>query len=214
LTAGRRLAALAVLALAGAGSCASSAPKFVDFSEGRRSFRSEDYEKVLMQWTRHAKTIRIYEGTVIEMWGTYKSWEFRQAYIERYAAVYGLSEAEKAALYTAQKDAVQQTYEFHVAVQTTSFAWNDLDKQATAWRISLIDATGAEIAPRRIERLKLPELYETQFFPSRTEFTTTYLIRFSRADAESAGFAGPGTGRIMFRVASPLAKGELTWQAR
>lgn len=209
---GRLLAAVAWLALAGA--CASSAPPYVDFSDTRRNFRTEDYEKVLTSWTRHAKTIRVYEGTVIEMWGIFKSWEFRQAYIERYAAVYSLSETEKAALYNAQREAARQTYELHVAVQTTSFAWNDLDKEASAWRISLVDASGNEIAPRRVERLKLPELYESQFFPNRTEFTTTYLVRFNRLEAESAGFTGPGTGRVIFRVASPLAKGELIWQTR
>jgi hypothetical protein len=40
---------------------------------------------------------------VIETWGVYKSWEFRQAYVERYAKIYSLSDAEKAALYESQR---------------------------------------------------------------------------------------------------------------
>jgi hypothetical protein len=101
-----------------------------------------------------------------------------------------------------------------VAVQMTNYKWNDLEKETSAWRISLVDGAGAEIAPRRVELLKLPELYETQFFPNRTEFSQTYLIRFSRAEAEAAGFGGPSTGRIALRIASPLAKNEIVWESK
>jgi hypothetical protein len=194
--------------------CASSAPKYVDFSEANRSLRSEDYERVLALWTRHAKTVVVYQGTVIELWATYKSWEFRQAYIERYAKVYSLSDAERASLYNTQREAERQTYEFHVSVQMTNYKWNDLDKETSAWRVSLIDGSGSEIAPRRIEMLRLPELYESQFFPNRTEFSQTYLIRFSRTEAQAAGFSGAATGRLSLRVASPLAKAEVVWQAK
>jgi hypothetical protein len=196
------------------GGCASAVPPTVDFSDANRSFRSEDYDKVFTSWSRHAKAVVVYEGTVIETWAVYKSWEFRQAYVERYAKVYSLSDAEKAALYHSQREAARQTYEFHVAVQMTNYKWNDLDKETSAWRISLVDGAGGEIAPRRVEHLKLPELYETQFFPNKTDFSETYLIRFSRAEAEAAGFGGPPTGRIALRIASPLAKNEIVWQSR
>jgi hypothetical protein len=196
------------------GGCASSTPRYVDFSETSRNYRGEDYEKVFTNWSRHAKAVVVYQGTVIETWGVYKSWEFRQAYIERYAKIYSLSDAEKAALYHTQREAARQTYEFHVAVQMTNYKWNDLDKETSAWRISLVDGAGAEIAPRRVELLRLPELYETQFFPNRTEFSQTYLIRFSRAEAEAAGFGGPSTGRITLRIASPLAKNEIVWESK
>jgi hypothetical protein len=196
------------------GGCASSVPQYVDFSETNRNLRSEDYEKVLALWCRHAKAVVVYQGTVIETWATYKSWEFRQAYIERYAKIYSLSDSEKTALYHSQREAARQTYEFHIAVQMTNYKWNDLDKETSPWRISLVDATGAEIAPRRVELLKLPELYETQFFPNKTEFSQSYLVRFSRAEAESAGFGGPASGRIVLRIVSPLAKNEIVWASR
>ena len=206
---------LRALTLAGwFGGCASSVPRYVDFSESNRNVRSDDYERVFTIWSRHAKAVVVYQGTVIETWGVYKSWEFRQAYIERYAQIYSLSDAEKAALYKTQREAARQTFEFHVAVQMTNYKWNDLDKETSPWRISLVDGTGAEIAPRRVELLKLPELYETQFFPNRTEFSQTYLIRFSRAEAEAAGFGGPSSGRIALRIVSPLAKNEIVWESK
>jgi len=209
---GGGLRALALVAmLAG---CASSKPRYVDFSDANRNFRSEDYEPVFTRWSRHAKAVVVHQGTVIESWAVYKSWEFRQAYVERYAKIYSLGETERAALLASQREAARQTYEFHIAVQMTNYKWNDLHKDNSPWRISLVDGKGAEIAPRRIELLKLPELYETQFFPNRTEFSMTYLVRFSRADTESSGFAGPASGRVTLRIASPLAKNELVWESK
>ena len=55
---------------------------------------------------------------------------------------------------------------------------------------------------------------EARFFPNKTEFSRTYIIRFDRADAEAAGFSGPRSGRLILRVVSPLARVELTWQAK
>jgi len=205
-----RLLALAALL----GGCASSVPRYVDFSDTNRNFRSEDYEPVFTRWSRHAKAVVVHQGTVIESWAIYKSWEFRQAYVERYAKIYNLGDTERTALLNAQREASRQTYEFHVAVQMTNYKWNDLDKANSPWRISLVDGAGAEIAPRRIELLKLPELYETQFFPNRTEFSQTYLIRFTRAEGETSGFGGPASGRITLRIASPMARNELVWEAK
>jgi hypothetical protein len=205
------LGALVAAALAG---CAAPIPKKVDFSEGRRGFDSSKYEQVLATWTRHSKVVELDIGTVIEMWAVFKSPEFREAYVERYAAVYNLPPAERQSLYNAQMEAAKNGYEFHVAVQTTDWKWNDLEKGTSPWKVSLLDGNGAEVAPKKIDVPRLPELYEARFFPSKTEFSRTYLIRFDRADAEAAGFSGPQTGRLILRVVSPMAHPELTWQAK
>jgi hypothetical protein len=202
----------ALVALAALASCAAPVPARVDFSEQTRNFRPEDYAQVLKVWTRHSKVISDV-GTVIEAWALYKSWEWRQAYIERYAQVYHLTDAERTTLIKSQLESSRLAYEFHVAVQTTNYKWNDLDKETSPWRVSLVDGTGAEVAPKRIEPLRLPELYEMEFFPNKTEFSKTYVIRFVRADADAAGFSGPGSGRIFLRIASPLGKAEPSWQS-
>jgi hypothetical protein len=202
---------VAVLALAAG--CAAPIPREVDFSDTRRGFGPASYDQVLRVWTRHSKVVEDV-GTVIELWAVYKSWEFREAYIERYAKVYSLSDTEKKSLYDAQLEGSRQTYEFHVAAQTTDYRWNDLERSTSPWRVTLIDGSGAELAPRRIEAPRFPELYETQFFPSKTEFSRTYVIRFDRADAEAAHFGGPSTGKLILRVASPMARVEPVWQAK
>lgn len=208
--------AILIAALVGVlAACAAKLPKQVDFSETRKVFAPGDYHRILRTWTRHQKVVEDI-GTVIEVWATYKSWEFRQAYLEYYASIYNLADAERVALAKAQLEASRTSHEFHVVVQTTDWKWNDLDKPTSAWRMTLADGTGMEIPPNAIEVQKLPEIYEMQFFPYRTPFSRTYLVRFSRAEAEAAGLAEPGSssGRLILRVASPLAKPELTWRAR
>jgi hypothetical protein len=193
--------------------CAAPGPRDVDFSETTRGIDPNSYDQIRAAWTRHAKVVEDV-GTVIEVWGIYKGWEFREAYVARYAKAYSLPEPERKALYDSQMEAAKRTYEFHVAAQTTNFTWNDLERPTTAWRVSLLDGAGGEIAPVKIEVPKLPELYESQFFPNRTEFSRTYLIRFDRVEAEAAGFAGPRSGRLTLRVVSPMARAELAWKAK
>jgi hypothetical protein len=206
----KRLALAGLLAI---GACAAPGPRPVDFSEAPRNYGPGDYERVRRAWSRHAKVVKDI-GTVIELWAVFKSWDFRQAYVERYARLYDTSEADKRALYTAQLDASRRSYEFHIAAQMTDWKWNDLEKPSSPWRITLSDAGGVEVGARSIEALKLPDLYESQLFPDRTVFSRTYLVRFDRAEVEAAGFTGPRSGRIMLRALSPLARAELVWQAR
>jgi hypothetical protein len=210
---GATLAIAAVTMVFGLVSCAPPIPPKVDFSESARNFRAEDYPNVFKLWSRHSKVISD-QGTVIEAWALYKSWEWRQAYIERYAKVYNLTDSERQTLYRSQLEALRAAYEFHVTVQTTNYKWNDLDKETSPWRVSLVDARGAEVAPKRIEPLRLPELYEMDFFPNKTEFTRTYVIRFARADADAVGFTGPGSGLMTLRFASPVARAEAAWQSK
>jgi hypothetical protein len=194
--------------------CAQGAPKPVDFSDVSRNYRSTDYASVYERWTRHAKLWQVDVGTVIEAWATHKSWDFRQAYVAYYSSIYDLSDGDRATLLHAQLDASRASYEFHVAVQTTTDKWNDLERKNSPWRVTLLDASGDELGPTSIQVVKLPELYESQFFPSRTEFTRAYEIGFSRTGNDGQPIAGPASGRLILRFASPMGRIELVWDAK
>ena len=202
--------------IAGAGlalsaGCAPRQPRTVDFSETTRTYTALDYDSVRERWTRHGRLVRDI-GTVLEFWATYKSWDFRQAYVEAYGELYGLREAEKRTLRQSQLEAARSHYEFHVVAQSTEYDWNDLGEDDSVWKIALGDAAGRELPPVAVDAEKLPEQYEMRFFPARTDFSRTYLMKFPRADAESR-FSGPGSGRLYLRVAGPLGKLEASWIA-
>lgn len=195
--------------------CLTSKPRPVDFSESLRDYRGRDYARVRDSWTRHAREVRDF-GMVIEAWATFKGADFRQAYVERYAELYGLSETEKTELRTSQLEAAKSEFEFHLTAQSTEYAWNDLEETDSSWRIRLLDGTGAELRPTLVAAPKLPEPYEREFFPSRTPFTRTYVAKFSRTDPDSQGrvFAGMASGRLALRISGPLGAAQLVWETQ
>jgi hypothetical protein len=192
--------------------CQSDKAARVDFSEADRNYVANDYSDVYNRWTRHDFAMYQVEKA-LEVWATYKSWDFREAYVERYTASYSLSDADRNTLRAAQKDAFHKAYEFHVTAQSANYKWNDLEKSSSPWRVTLLDALGHELAPEMgsIKIEKLPEAYELEFFPAKTPFSKTYSVRF--APAAASDFAGFKSGSITLRIASPIGRVELTWRA-
>jgi hypothetical protein len=202
-------------ALVASAGCAEQQPKPVDFSETTRNYQPSDYETVRTHWTRHGKIIRDV-GTVLEVWATYKSWDFRHAYLVEYASLYKIPDNRRAEMREQQLAASREVYEFHVTAQSTSYDWNDLEQRDSPWKITLVDGSGAELLPTRIEVLKLPEMYESHFFPSRTDFTRTYTVQFARGDETESGrpFRGAESGSLVLRIVGPLGRIELAWAAQ
>jgi hypothetical protein len=202
----------ALLVVATLVACQSDKAARVDFSEVSRTYVAKDYQEVYNRWTRHDFAMYQVEKA-LEVWGTYKSWDFREAYVELYAADYSLSEADRNTLRAAQKDAFHKAYEFHVTAQSANYKWNDLEKASSPWRVTLLDALGheltADMATIKVE--KLPEAYEIEFFPAKTPFSKTYSVRFT--PAATSEFAGIKSGAITLRIASPIGRIELTWRA-
>jgi hypothetical protein len=211
----KRLSGAAYLAyvLGAVVGCASSRAQQVDFTDASKSYRNEDYVLVHDAWTRHGKLVQDI-GTVMEIWATFKSWDFRQAYVAKFAKVYDLSDGEREDVAKSQKEMARTTYEIHLVAQSTADRWNDLERRNSPWRITLLDGTGAELGPASIKVEKLPEVYESEFFPSRTPFSRTYTVKFARPEEGGESFVGPQSGRMILRIASPMGKVEVVWEAR
>jgi hypothetical protein len=164
-------------------------------------------------WTRHAKLVQDI-GTVMEIWATFKSWDFRQAYVAKYAKTYDLADGEREALAKSQMETARAVYEIHLVAQSTNDRWNDLANKNSPWRLTLLDGTGAELAPTTVKVEKLPDAYEGEFFPSRTPFSRTYTARFVRPEGAGEAFVGPQSGRLILRLASPVGRVDVTWEAK
>ena len=199
----------ALLLLVGFAACQSDKAARVDFSESPRAYVARDYTEVYERWTRHDFVSHDAEKA-IELWATFKSWDFREAYIERYAATYSISDADREALRQLEKKALHEAYEFHVTAQSANYKWNDLEKKSSPWRLVLMDALGHELQPESIRVEKLPEVVEREFFPAKTPFTKAYVVRFV-APANSE-FAGIASGSLVLRLSSPAGRVELSWR--
>jgi hypothetical protein len=185
----------------------------LNFSTEARTFKASDYPKIHRAWTRHTPLVQYDIGLVFEGWATLKGPEFRQAYVAKYASVYGLPPNEQEAILKAQTQAEQSGYEIHLVAQSTYDKWIDFDKRTSPWRISLIDGTGTEISPTLIRAEKYPDIYESIFFPDRTPFSRSYTLRFSKPESGD-GSKGPTAGRLLLRIASPIGHIEFIWQTQ
>lgn len=207
----RALARGWLLALVLAGGCTVQHQVRVDFSEAPRDYLPADYDGVYRRWTRHDYADHDVVDKALEVWATFKSWDYREAYIALYASVYNLSDANRSKLRDAQHEATRGTYEFHVTAQSARYEWNDLEKPSSAWRVSLVDALGHELPADRVRVEKLPDAYEQRFFPAKTPFTKTYTIRFQApADGD---FVGARSGAITLRFTSPIGHVDLLWRS-
>ena len=210
-----RSLALVLAVLAGAawsGACLREKQIRVDFSETPREYVAKDYENVYQRWTRHQ--IALHEVDIaLEVWATFKSWDFREAYVERYSSIYSLSDTDRSALRQSQLEALRNGYEFAVKALSTKYQWNDLEKTSSAWRVSLIDALGHELPAEQIKIEKLPDAYESTFFPIADPavgaFVKSYRIRFAMPAAGE--FVGVKSGALTLRIVSPLGRVDLVW---
>jgi len=199
------------LAAVGAG-CAVQKQVRVDFSETPRDYRPDDYEAVYERWTRHDFAEVHHIDKALEVWVTFKSWDFRESYIEKYASIYSLSDAKRDELRQSQREANRQAFEFHVTAQSANWDWNDLEKASSPWRVTLLDALGHELPSERVRIEKLPDAYEREFFPAKTPFTKTYAVRFVMPGS-GVDFSGVRSGALTLRFASPIGHVDLVWKS-
>src|SRR5688572_30036715 len=98
---GKKLLRLNVFLLAAtclAGVTACSAPQ-VSLAEEPREYVATDYEVVLARWTRTEHLIALAElDDLLTVTATFESWDFRWAYIVRYAQDYRLSVEQRRVL--------------------------------------------------------------------------------------------------------------------
>ncbi|HEX2660108.1 MAG TPA: hypothetical protein VHU40_17620 [Polyangia bacterium] len=202
-----------ILALGAAPACWTATPIAVDFAPPTRAYRGAEYPAVYDHWTRHTKVVQDVD-TALEVWATFKSDEFREAFVARYAEAYGLKEDAIEPLRRAQREAAAASYEFIVTAQSSNYKWNDLEKKSSPWRVTLRDAAGHEVSWNELKIEKLPDQVERAFYPVKTPFSKTYRVLFTRALAHDEGFVGERSGLIALRLAGPFGHADLVWQAR
>lgn len=210
----KRQGALTLIVALGAGlgvSCVTRAPVVVEFGTPSHRFHSSDYEQVYQRWTRH-ETVLHETDTALEAWATYRSSEFREAFVARYADAYQLDANETDRLRQAQHDAGTVSYDFILTTQSNNYKWNDLEKKNSPWRVSLIDGAGHVITPDELREERFPDLFQQAFYPSKTPFSKTYSIRFNHSVEHDEVFLGERSGSLTMRLAGPYGHLDLVWR--
>ncbi len=201
-----KLAAMAVLVLA------ACKPLPVNLSQAQQSFGSRDYERIFERWTRDAQAYNLDTlENALTVSATYRSWEFRQAWVQRYADDYRLTPEKVEALVEEQRVAHDSSHEFIVTATANKPKWADFTRKDTPWTIALVNDVGGEVAPMDIEKLDPgPEMLA--YYTTITIYRNTFLFNFPRSGPGGQDVLDPSIGSFSLLFTGALGRAELTWK--
>jgi len=207
-TAARAVGAALALALACAG-CGSKPP--VSLHEGPREYVSADYDALLKRWTRGDRLYSQYGvDDSLTADATFESWEFRWAYVIRYADDYKLTIDQRRELLSNALNDARKHHQFYVALYGNRPRDGDLGASKPAWVVRLVDDKGHITAPEEIIAIKRPGVLEKTYFPYTTSWRWAFRIRFPTATPVGPTIA-PDAKVVSLRFSGPLGNLELPW---
>jgi hypothetical protein len=200
---------LALLPLFALSACAE--PK-VSLASGPREYVPSDYPQVLKKWTREKSLIQLAElDDKLTVTATFESWDFRWAYVVRYAADYRLTVSQRRELLQRTLDETADSHEFYVALYGTNWRWTDLSRPTGSWIVRLIDDQGDETAPSKIESIVKPGPLEERYFPYTTAWRHAFRIRFPRVTSEGRPTIARDAKWFGLLFAGAEGNAELVW---
>jgi hypothetical protein len=205
----RRLLAVALL-----GTCAMACadPK-VSMSAGPREYTDSDYAQVLEKWTRTKSLTSLSElDTLLTVTATFESWDFRWAYVVKYANDYRLTVEQRRSLLERTLAETQDSHRFYVALYGTNVRWADLTRANSAWIVRLIDDEGNETAPLSIELISRPGPLERRYFPYSTVWRNIFRIKFPTTTPSGQATIAPDARWFGLRFAGAEGNEELRWE--
>lgn len=209
-TGAARLLASALLVVVGS-AMGCAAPR-VSLREGPREYVAEDYDKVLSEWTRNEHLIAISElDDLLSATATFESWDFRWAYVVRFAQDYRLTLEKRQSLLKQTLDETREAHHFFVAIAGGERRYNDLTKENSAWIVRLIDSTGSETAPQQIIAIKKPNVTERTYYPYSTVFHLAFRISFPRTSPDGTPTISPDAEWFGLRFAGAQGEKQLIW---
>jgi hypothetical protein len=205
-----RLVVAICTVLVGAAGCAE--PK-VSLNAGPREYVASDYTQVLRRWTRQDSLISIGElDDLLTVSATYESWDFRWAYVVRYAQDYRLTVDQRRILLEKTLAETQEGHRFYVALYGTNRRWTDLTKPSSSWIVRLTDDQGDETAPSEIELVSKPGPLERTYFPYTTPWRQVFRIRFPVQTTDGRPTIAADAKWFGLRFAGAQGNRELRWE--
>jgi hypothetical protein len=187
-------------------------PLPVNVGEGPREYVSQDYDRVLKHWTRSARLLSVDQlDNVLSVTATFESWDFRWAYVMRYAEDYRLTVDQRRTLLERTLAECRKEHEFYLALSAQKHKWGDLATDAPAWIIRLIDDTGSETAPKEIVEIKRPGAIENTYFPYTTPWRRAYRVSFPVVRPDGQPTISTQARSMGLRFAGAQGNDELTW---
>ncbi len=195
------------------GLAAGCATPRVTLNEGAREYVATDYPSVLKSWTRSKQftSVNVMDN-VLSVSATYESWDFRWAYVVRYAEDYRLTIDQRHSLLERSLAETHDGHQFYVALYAQRHKWNDLTAAEPAWIVRLVDDEGTETAPADIQVIKKPGAIELTYFPYTTPWRSAFRVTFPRVRADGTSTISPAARWFALRFAGAQGYEELIWE--
>jgi hypothetical protein len=205
-----RMSLMALGCLYGASGCTTPA---VRLEERPHEYVAQDYERILRRWTRSAELLSMRElDNVLSVTATYESWDFRWAYVVRYAQDYRLTVEQRQALLERSLAESRREHQFFVAMYAQKYKWGDLNIDNPAWIVRLIYDTGNETAPREINAIRRPGAIEHTYFPYTSPWRRIFRISFPVLFDDGRVTISSHARWFGLRFAGAQGNDELVWQ--
>ena len=208
----RALSACAIVAGLAGGASGCADPK-VSLATGPREYTDSDYPQVLERWTRSKSLTTLSElDTLLTVTATFESWDFRWAYVVRYANDYRLTVEQRRTLLERTLSETHDSHHFYVALYGTNVRWADLTRPNSAWIVRLIDDDGNETAPLSIELIARPGALERRYYPYSTVWRNVFRIKFPATTPSGQPTIAPDARWFGLRFAGAEGNEELRWE--
>ncbi len=201
-----------LLALPLLGACGEP---LLSLKPGVRAFTPEDYEAVYEKWTRSDDAFAFGQmRTVLHVTATFQSWEFRWAYVVRYARDMHIEPELRENLLRASLADAREHHRFFVTLAGERFEESDLTGEQPAWRVLLVDEDGRVTEPTHVERIRKPGPAERAYYPSVTPFRQAFRLAFPVRRDDGTPTIAPDARRVVLRFTGPLGRVDLVWRLR
>jgi hypothetical protein len=208
--------AVSALAAVGVGAVAlggCGAPARLSLRPAPRSFTAEDYRDVYRAWTRSAEGFDFANlRDTLHATATFQSWEFRWAYVVRYARDHNLDTTERTEMLRATLADAETTHRFFVTLYGREWRESDLVSERSAWRVQLVDAQGRVTVPSEIEAIPRPGPVERTYFPSVSPFRRAFRLAFPTRHADGSATVPPDADAVTLRFTGPEGTVDLVWR--
>ncbi len=185
----------------------------VSLRTGPREFVASQYSQILARWTRTKSLLTLAElDDLLTVTATYESWEFRWAYVVRYAQDFRLTVEQRRVLLDKTLALTQEHHNFYVALYGANRRWTDLTRPNSAWIVRLIDSDGNETAPSTIEIIPKPGAIERTYFPYTSVWRQAFRLQFPKTTANGRPTISPDAAWVGLRFAGAEGNEELRWE--
>ena len=199
-------AACLALVLAGCGTRA------LPIRPSTRAFTADEYTTIYTDWTRGTDEFAFDRlQDMLHVTATFEAWEFRWAYVVRYARDFALSTEERTRLLRSTLADAQERHRFFVTMAGNIYRETDLTDERSAWRVILVDAEGRQTRPVEVTRIRRPGASERVYFPSVSVHRHTFRIAFPTQHRDGTPVIDPASSEVRLRFTGAEGTVDLAW---